>query len=437
MKNFRFIKSGLKSLSNKNGFVRKSVILTFGTAISQAIPVLASPILTRLFTPSEFGLLAIITSITAIISVISTGKYETVILITKNKRDAANVAVVALTISFLVSILAIIIFLFFSDIFIAILKQPQLKYWIFVCPFMSFFISIYQIYNEWCIRDAHFIHLSFNKITNSGSITFANILFGLSKISGGGLIFGELIGRFISAITCIYHARIRDFEIFRRVTYSRMLFLSKRYINAPKFILPGQLINTIAGQGSILLIAILFRETEVGYYSMTGMVLSVPASLISLTIRDVFRQRANEEYIAKKNCLDIYKKTIKVTTLFSIIIFTLLFLIMPGLFSFIFGSKWRVAGEYARILTPAIMISFIAESVWGMFVIAEKMKEILIWQIQFLFLTISSLVIGYYFFGTMKMALICYAIGRSFVYLISITKTYKFAKGLPNNIIGI
>ena len=75
------------------------------------------------------------------------------------------------------------------------------------------------------------------------------------------------------------------------------------------------------------------------------------------------------------------------------------------------------------------MISFIAESVWGMFIIAEKMKEIFIWQTQFLFFTILSVLFGYYYFETMEMVLICYAIGRSFVYLISIKKTYKYASG--------
>jgi O-antigen/teichoic acid export membrane protein len=294
---------------------------------------------------------------------------------------------------------------------------------------MSFLISIYQVYNEWCIREAQFKNLSINKVVNSGSITLGNLLFGLVKFSDGGLIWGELFGRFITALTCISNVVRRDFDAFRHVTISRMRSLSIHYQNVPKFILPGQLLNTIAGQSSILLIAFFFGDKEVGYYSMTGLVLSVPASLISNTVRDVFRQQANTEYQAKRNCLDIYKKTIITTALFSFSIFAVLFLILPGLFSFVFGTPWRLAGEYAQIITPTIMISFVAESVWGVFIITEKMKAILAWQIQFLIFTISSILIGYYVFGTMKMVLICYVIARSLCYLTSIFMTYTFAKG--------
>lgn len=424
-----FIRETLNSFSNKEGFARKSLILTLGTGLSQVIPVLFTPLLTRLFTPVEFGFFAIISSITAIISVISMGKYESVVLIAKNDSDAANIVVFSLIISFLVSTLALIVLFLVSDSLISIMKQPRLEFWIYICPLTSFLISIYQVYNEWCIRRSQFIQLSYNKIINSGAITFSNLSFGLLKVSSGGLILGELIGRLITAVVAIFNTLKEDFELFLGINKDRMVFLAKKYINAPKYIMPGQLINTLAGHGVVLLIASFFGEKEVGYYSITGMALSVPATLISLAIRDVFKNKANDEYTKNKNALSIYKKTLKITTVFSVLIFTFLFIVLPDLFSFIFGKDWRIAGEYARILSPAIMISFIAESVWGMFIIAEKMKEIFIWQTQFLFFTILSVLFGYYYFETMEMVLICYAIGRSFVYLISIKKTYKYAGG--------
>jgi O-antigen/teichoic acid export membrane protein len=417
------------SFENRNGFLRNSMTLTIGTSISQLIPILFSPVLTRLFSPSEFGILAVVSSITLIISVVSTGKYETIILIAKNNRDAANIAILALLISLIVSLASLLLFLFFSDTIINILNQPRLEHWIFVCPLMSFLISIYQVYNEWCIRKSQFKNLATNKIINSGAITASNLLFGFLRISSGGLIYGELLGRFISALSCTYYATKRDFHEFRSSQFSRMIELGKQYLSAPRFILPGQLLNTFAGQIVILLIAGFFSDVEVGYYSMTVMVLSVPASLISLTIRDVFRQKANEEYQKNKNCRDIYLKTLKAVSAISLIIFTGLFFILPGLFAFVFGENWRTAGEYARILSPTIMISFIAESVWGMFIVAEKMRAVLIWQIQFFAFTLLSMILGYYFFGDIESTLICFAVGRSLVYFISLKWTYQFARG--------
>ncbi|NVO11259.1 MAG: oligosaccharide flippase family protein [Bacteroidales bacterium] len=419
----------IKDITNKNDFIRKSIILTLGTVVAQAIPVIFSPILTRLFLPEEFGLLAILGSITAIISVISTGKYETAVLIAKNRRDAVNIIGVSILLSFIISVIATILFFFFSDILIKLLNQPRLGNWIFLCPLLSFLISIYQCYNEWVVRENKFSNLAINKIINSSSITISNLFYGLIRIFQGGLILGELTGRFLSAISCVYSAFRIDYKIFKKISWKRMLFLSRINSSCPKYVLPGQLLNTIAGQVAILLIASFFSETEVGLYSMTGLILSVPASLISLTVRDVFRQRANEEFKIRGNCHSIYMKTFKIVLALSIVIFFILFLILPDFISFFFGSKWREAGIYARILCPTIMISFVAECFWGMFFIANKMKSVLLWQSQFLFFTIFSIVIGHIVFHDIKYTLICFSIGRSIVYLINLRMTYLFAKG--------
>jgi O-antigen/teichoic acid export membrane protein len=423
------IKSNLGAFSVKNGFIRNSFTLTMGTAISQGVPIILSPVLTRLFLPEEFGLFAIVSSITVIISVISTGKYETVIVIAKEKKDAVNLVSLSLLLSLAVSVISLILFLFFSDVLIKALHQTRLKNWIFVCPAISFLISVYLCYNEWCIRNSQFAILSFNKVINSSSISLSNVLFGLAGLTTGGLIFGEVMGRTITAITCVYHVTRKELNEFRAITLSRMFFLAKKYIDCPKFILPGQFLNTFGGQVIVLLIAAFFGDRQVGYYSMTILVIYVPTTIISTAVRDVFKQRATLEYKLKNNCIEIFRKITLVIAVFSFFIFGILFFILPALFSFVFGEEWRVAGEYARILCPMVFISFVSESVFGVFIIAEKMKAVLIWQATYFFVNVASLVIGYYVFKDIKMALICFMIGKSFVHLLGLFMSYRFAKG--------
>jgi O-antigen/teichoic acid export membrane protein len=425
----RKLRIHFKDISVRNSFVRNFFTLTSGTLVAQALPVLFSPILTRLFSPDEFGLLAIITSITAILSVISTGKYETAILIAKNQKDAATLSLVSLIISFLISVLTLIIFYFFSNTIITILNQPRLEYWIYFCPLVSFLISIYQIYNEWCIKKSQFFNLSLNKILNTGSITLSNLTFGLLKVLNGGLIFGEVIGRFITAIISVYKVLKFDLFIFKSISIPDIILILKKNIDCPKFVLPAQLINTIGGQIIVLMIASFYGETELGFFSMTVLVLSVPASVVSLAVRDVFRQRANEDYNKNQNCIIIFNKTVKVISGISILIFGVLFFILPDLFTFVFGAEWRIAGEYAQILSPMVMISFVSESVIGMFIIAKKMKALFIWQLVYAGVNAGSMLIGYLFFSEIKIALIFYVIGKSLVHLLSLIMSYRFAIG--------
>lgn len=426
-------KSSITAFSNKNGFIRNSFTLTLGTAVSQGIPIILSPILTRLFAPEEFGLLAIVSSITVIISVISTGKYETVIVIARNKRDAVNLVSLSLLLSVTISVLTFLLLLFFSDLLINILNQPRLGKWIFLCPVISLFISVYLCYNEWCIRNSRFVTLAINKVVNASSITLSNVFYGFIKLISGGLVIGEITGRFITALTCIYQVTRKELFEFKVVSKSRMTFLAKKYIDCPKYILPGQFLNTFGSQVIVLLIAAFYGDTEVGYYSMTGLVLYVPATIISTAVRDVFKQRASVEFLEKKNCIEIFKKITITISIFSFFIFGILFLILPDLFSVAFGEKWRIAGEYARILCPMVFISFVSESVFGVFIVAEKMRALLFWQATYFTVNVVSLCAGYYVFKDIKIALLCFMAGKSLVHLFGLYLSYKFAKGEDAN----
>lgn len=412
-----------------SSYIKNSLILTSGTIVAQIIPLAFYPILARIYTPSDFGVLATVISITAVISVIATGKYETAILITDTKRLAANMVWLILIIAFFSLSIIEVLFYFSSDFISESFKVPSLKYWVYICPPTAFLIVIYQSYNEWCVRNKYFVNLSLNKITNTGSMTLAKALFGWTKILNGGLIIGELLGRIITAVSCIRLALKKDKEEFFSPSFRQMKWLSKRYIECPKLVLPAQLLNILGGELPVLLLLTAFSITQIGYYSMAISVLALPASIISLAVRDTFRKQANDIYKQTGNCFSIYMKTLSAMGVISIVGFSLFYLIAPQLFSFVLGKEWFSAGEYARILCPIVAISFVSETGSSMFIIAEKMKMLLLWQILYFLLTLTSILIGIYFFKDIKSTLYCFMIGRSATHLLSLFMTSRFAKG--------
>lgn len=64
--------------------------LVTGTTLVQAITVLASPLLTRLYGPETFGFLAPFISITSIFGVVTCMRYDLAIMLPKDYREAAN-----------------------------------------------------------------------------------------------------------------------------------------------------------------------------------------------------------------------------------------------------------------------------------------------------------------------------------------------------------
>jgi O-antigen/teichoic acid export membrane protein len=253
------------------------------------------------------------------------------------------------------------------------------------------------------------------------------MLFGLNKISFG-LVFGQIFGQLTAALLSIYRVMKEDQGLFKFVSMRKMRFFAYRYADFSKFNIPGQLINTLAVQLPVLFISSFFGSGAVGYYALTDRVLGVPLSFLGNSFRDVFKQKTAIDYKEQGNCLAIYKKTTLTLIGISIIPFIVLFIFAPELFSFVFGEKWLPSGEFTRALCIMYMLSFVSMPTSWIFVIAEKQKLDLLWQVIFLILTIISLGIGY-LLNHINYVLWSLCIGRSITYLLQIVMTYHLAKG--------
>lgn len=207
-----------------------------------------------------------------------------------------------------------------------------------------------------------------------------------------------------------------------------MVAIAKRYRNFPRLMVPDQLINTLGGSVHVLIIGYAFGPTELGYVALLFSALYLPITIVSASVKDVFRQRASVDYARDGNCRPIYVKLIIPVSILGLAGFGLLYFISPWLFVFVFGPAWVVAGQYAQILIPLFFVTFVAMSMSGVLVIAEKMGVSLLWQISNLVLTASSLVFGILATETVAGTLLIFSIVRSISYLHYIILSFKHAK---------
>ena len=77
----------LTKLKPKSEFSRNVLTLMTGTTIAQAIPIAISPILTRMYSPEEFGVLALFVALASIFGSMSTGRYALAILLPKDNKE--------------------------------------------------------------------------------------------------------------------------------------------------------------------------------------------------------------------------------------------------------------------------------------------------------------------------------------------------------------
>ena len=86
-----------------------------GTTLSQMIPIVISPILTRIYNPEDFGIYAIFLAIITILGSIISGRYELAIMLPKSDEDAINIFALGLIITFILTLLSIMILFIFQS----------------------------------------------------------------------------------------------------------------------------------------------------------------------------------------------------------------------------------------------------------------------------------------------------------------------------------
>lgn len=414
------------SFSNLIGskFAKDSLILTIGTSIAQFFPFVIYPIISRIYTPEQFGFLASLSAVVSILTVLATGKYEASILIADSDDNAANIFSLSVFLSIITMLISFGIYFIFPKTISSI--SGNIGKWFLLCPFAAFLNSIFIIYNEWCVRLKRYKSLSVNKITNSVSINVSKLGLGYAPTQYG-LVYGTVIGRFITAVVCLFRVLINDWHLFRKVTFDEIKKQAVRFINFPKFTLPAQLLNAIGISFPIFIIANQYSSEQVGYFSMVMTLLNVPVNVISFSIKDVFRQKANEEYIKRGEFKDLFLRVFSIVTFFVIICCLCVIWFLPQLFAIFLGPQWEEAGVYSQLLLPMIGVDFIAMSFSGVLVVTEKLKQNLYWQIYYVVISVLCLYIGHLIWNSLINTLILFSIGRISAYIILIIMCYRYS----------
>ena len=125
------------------------ITLMTGTAIAQAIPIAVSPILTRLYSPSDFGVFAVYMAVTAVLSVIATGRYEQVVMLPQKDEDAANVVVLSLIVSTFFSLIFLVIVATWNSSITALLGNPEISGWLYLIPLSVLSMGVYNKFTYW------------------------------------------------------------------------------------------------------------------------------------------------------------------------------------------------------------------------------------------------------------------------------------------------
>lgn len=399
-----------------------------GTSIAQAIPIAISPILTRLYTPEDFGIFALYMAVASIVSVLVTGRYELSIMLPKKDSDAMNIVALSIGLSCIISTVLLIIVTVFNSQITHLIGSPAVSSWLYFVPVSTLLMGVYQSLNYWSNRKGHYKRMALSRMMQSGSGSMAQLGGGYSAMGASGLVGGQIIGQGLSTALLGRLIYREDQSELKKISRNRIIALGKKYSSFPKYLIVAHGFNTGSSQMPVILLGAFFNSAVAGFYMLTQRVIGAPMTIVGSAIGDVFRQEASHAYAHAGNCKSVYLKTLKRLIAISIFPFVIFFFIAPFAFAFVFGDGWRISGEYAQILTPMFFLRFVTSPLSAMFMIAQKQRLDLIWQIALFVLVSLSFAFGYSQ-SNIKLALIAFCASYTLMYSVNGVLSYKLAMG--------
>lgn len=357
----KYIRRHLDRLQERP-FLRSVMMLVGGTAFAQGLMVLILPVLTRLYTPADFDVLAVYVALLGLTLPVASLRYNIAIPIPENDKDGASLLVGALAINTAVGIGLILVILIASDPIVAALSQPRIAPFLWLVPVGVFAGAAYNALQYWASRKKRFGIITQTRMTRAIGGAGTQLGFGVLAPGPLGLMAGHAVYSGLGAVRLTVMALRQDRADFSGLTARHIRNVLTSYRRFPCYSVPESLFNIGGIQIPILIIAATSIGSEAGYLMLAMQVLGAPVTLIGASVAQVYLSEAAQRLRAG-TLADFTRNTM--FTLFKTGAPPLLLLgvAAPFVFAPVFGDNWARAGVIVVWMMPSFVLQFVASPV--------------------------------------------------------------------------
>lgn len=368
----------------REGFVLNVLTVSSGAAVSIALNVFLTPIVTRLFGREDYGLAALFASVANMSVLVGTLMYPTAIVIPKEPSVAGHLVKVSLLL--IGAMLSLAGLLYLSGIHKGLaFDWSAYESWVYLMPVAVIILTFDQATAALNVRDKAFRRNAVSNVLSGASNKLVTISAGLTLgTSQFGIIAGLLTGHLLAVLVRLNRGVSN--MIGGRWDLREIQKTALHYISYPKYILPGDFINRFSRDSPLYFFAAYYSIDLVGSFAFAAAMLTIPYNIIGASVSPVFIQKAGELRDLGEGKLAAFTDKLN-TMLFTlgVVPFALLVVFGGEIFAFVFSAGWREAGVYAGLLSIYFLFRLITSPMSSVFRVLEKERVTLVFNI-FLFI---------------------------------------------------
>ena len=372
---------------------KNSAKLLSASVIVQIVGLLVYPILTRLYSPENFGMINLFLSISGVLTIFSTAEFQYSIVLPKSEERA----VACFHVGFFIACAFCVILLCtipFSEGIAQIFNAPDLAHWYWGIPIFVLLSSLWILLNYWYTRQKQFGAISKYQITQCVTNAGAKCGFGFAGFLNGGLIFSALLSPFIALCFSVANMGKKIIKPLFVINKEENFKALREYANFPKYSLPRAIINYISCNLLILLLTPVFGLTDIGFLGMALTLAFRPINMISESLYKVFYQKTAEHVQNKEHIRDFFKRYFTVILLCIIPLLIIVGLFINEIIVFLLGSTWNETADIILYMMPWLIATCLFSPICYLADVFQKQNIGLFLEILLIVARLAGIFIG-------------------------------------------
>lgn len=372
----------------KKDILKRIGLLISANGISLIFPFLFAPILSRIYSPEEFGVYAMFTTVVSLTSLVASFRFEFILYkysFTKHVLKIFHLAKIVLISFVLITLIVCVIIYLISSISI----------WYLLVPISVFFSSYIQLNLVLANVFEKYRLISFNAVLRSVLINVLMLIFGVVNSSFVYLILGFISTQFIQVLVLYFSLKNRTNTA--SISYNQSLFLLKKHFKEVLHSVFSTISNSLSIQLPLFYMKKYFSYSDVGNYFQSDRLVTVPVKTISRSLSTIYVKEISKIKDDQVKVVSMTNDFIKKMILIGVLPFSLIFIYGQELFLIILGDKWIDTGLFAMILAPFVYLNFLVIPLTNLFEIYNLQKKFTLFNISLLLLRAVALFVGVYF----------------------------------------
>lgn len=354
-----------------------------GTAAGQIVALAAAPILSRIYSPTDFGIFATCTAIIVTIGTVAAGRYELAVPLPSKEKHAQSLVFLGLTSACLVGIAGTAVVALAGTEIATRFGQARLMPWLWAVPISATAMGCSLVLSQLAIRHGRFKSIGRRNVLQQVTMVVGQIAGGLGGLKPGGLVIGFGFSYLASAASLLIGSGLRAADARQGRKFQDLRAVARRYWKFPAISGPSGLLNVLGLQLPVVLLAYWYGAHVAGWMSLTQRVLALPVTLIGTAVGQVYLSRLavaiRGDVVAAARMFDRASRNLGGAACLALIA---LLALGPWVFPLVFGSQWANSGLYAQAMSVSLACQLVAAPLSQTLIVLERQRLQLAWDLS-------------------------------------------------------